>query len=134
LSYSCCASSKSDYDFALVCSIYFGVGGTMIAVRCKVCDTGTLIQQKKHRMSGPVVAIGYVLLIPSVLGILFSMLMFFTTASMSHAANDAGSGIAGGIAIFLGLAFFVGGLLGWLLVMKKKVLECSTCGAVINAS
>ena len=106
----------------------------MIAVRCKVCDAGTLTQQKKHRMSGPVVAIGYILLIPSVLGILFSVFMFFTTASMSHAANGAGSGIAGGIAIFLGLVFFVGGLLGWLLVMKKQVLECNTCGAVVNAS
>ena len=83
-------------------------------------------------MSGPVVAIGYILLIPSVLGILFSALLFFTTAS--HAANDAGSGIAGGIAIFMGLVSFVGGLLGWLLVMKKQVLECNTCKAVVNAS
>jgi hypothetical protein len=42
--------------------------------------------------------------------------------------------LGGGLAIVLGVAFFVAGLLGWLLVMKKRVLQCSVCGAVINAS
>jgi hypothetical protein len=42
--------------------------------------------------------------------------------------------IGSGLAIALGIAFFVSGLLGWLLVMKKRVLQCSMCGAVINAS
>jgi hypothetical protein len=37
-------------------------------------------------------------------------------------------------AISLGVAFFVGGLLGWLLVMRKRVLQCSVCGAVVSAS
>jgi hypothetical protein len=45
------------------------------------------------------------------------------------------AGIAGsGYAIGLGIACFVGGLLGWLLVMKKRVLQCSACGATVNAS
>jgi hypothetical protein len=42
--------------------------------------------------------------------------------------------LGGGFAIALGIAFFVSGLLGWLLVMRKRVLQCSACGAVINAS
>jgi hypothetical protein len=37
-------------------------------------------------------------------------------------------------AIALGVACFVGGLLGWLLVMRKRVLQCDLCGAVVNAS
>jgi len=37
-------------------------------------------------------------------------------------------------AITLGIASFVGGLLGWLLVMKKRVLRCSVCSATVNAS
>jgi hypothetical protein len=37
-------------------------------------------------------------------------------------------------AVVIGITSFVGGLLGWLLVMKKRVLKCSFCGAVINAS
>lgn len=110
----------------------------MVEVRCKVCDAGTLLRRKKFRMSGPVVAIGYILLIPSILGILFSAFMFFTAASLPHAngaaSADMATGIAGGVAIFFGIASFVGGLIGWLLVMKRQVLECNTCQAVVNAS
>ena len=46
----------------------------------------------------------------------------------------AGAVVAGGFAIFLAVAFFAGGLLGWLLVMKKKVLYCTNCSAVVPAS
>ncbi|MHB8539528.1 MAG: hypothetical protein ACYDCD_01095 [Candidatus Acidiferrales bacterium] len=42
--------------------------------------------------------------------------------------------IGSGFAIVLGIASFVSGLLGWLLVMKKLVLQCSVCGATVNAS
>jgi hypothetical protein len=104
-------------------------------VRCKVCDTGTLTQRKKYRMSGPVVAIGYIFLIPSILGILFSVFMWYTAMSIPLSTNGApASSLAGGVAIFFGIASFVGGLIGWLLVMKKKVLECDACNAVVSAS
>jgi hypothetical protein len=42
--------------------------------------------------------------------------------------------IGSGLAIFWAIASFVGGLLGWLLVMRKRVLQCDVCGAVVNAS
>ena len=35
---------------------------------CKVCDSGTLTLKTVFRMSGPAVAIGFILLIPSILG------------------------------------------------------------------
>jgi hypothetical protein len=35
---------------------------------CKICDRGTLTPRKIRRLSGPVVAIGYILLVPSILG------------------------------------------------------------------
>jgi hypothetical protein len=212
-------------------------------VRCKVCDRGVLVSKKVYRMSGPVVAIGYILLIPSILGIIVSVLMFAgvtanrsgsatnespqsfsegfdsgfrrscankfdeafqksagtpapalameaycecalstfketkseatttdkcgqqlqegsltppdlevqgvyskiiesndaeTTGQKTQSNGDTGINpfqvIGGGFAVFLGIAFFVGGLLGWLLVMKKRVLQCSVCGAIVNAS
>jgi hypothetical protein len=37
-------------------------------------------------------------------------------------------------AAVIGIASFVGGLLGWLLVMRKRVLRCSVCGATVSAS
>jgi len=46
-------------------------------VTCKVCDRGTLSSKTKFRMSGPVVAIGFILLVPSVLGMVFSAFVLF---------------------------------------------------------
>ena len=220
---------------------------------CKICERGTLIPKKIFRLSGPAVAIGYILLIPSVLGMIFCALMLagvfavsgqpdqvsdladrpaqsafdadFRRDCMNGAklqAPDAGlpsleeicecmlstykqthnlrtltnsggtittSGgycsqqfnegrlapvspdvaalytgenpqsspdaamttirtpdplaaykttviraLGGGFTLAMGIGFFVSGLLGWLLVMKKRVLKCDYCGAVVNAS
>jgi hypothetical protein len=145
-------------------------------------------------MSTPVVAIGFILLIPSALGMLFAILMLFLTGAASKAtsasnerqiraelvahgipdsiinkiASDTplshddvvsltyqqqtavreaessrlgqkvGDGVAtvvaGGFSTFVFVAAFIGGLLGWLLVMRKRVLQCARCGAVVPAS
>jgi hypothetical protein len=63
----------------------------------------------------------------------------FYSGETSHRTPD-GDGenlfrvLGSGFAVALGIASFVGGLLGWLLVMRKSVLQCNVCGAVINAS
>jgi hypothetical protein len=201
---------------------------------CKICDSGTLRLKEVHRLSGPAVAIGFILLIPSVLGMLScaAMLLVFNTSvgatlginanvsrhlhqnafdadfrrscaestrlrsqdegrfpsqqqieeycecalssykesgsvmetsesctrrvnegtldtpsrdvdalysgAASNAKQDATLAAVSvlGNAFFIGwgVAFFVSGLLGWLLVMKKRVLQCDVCGAVVNAS
>ena len=198
-------------------------------LRCKTCDSGTLSRKKVFRLSGPAVAIGYILLIPSVLGMMFcaiiliainlgvvprdsshpyqsafdasfrqscaqsarrsiqeygyyasqqlveqycecALTQFKVTNSMTLAAESCGERMVGGtldapsrdlnafysapalrenleaeglrllrgisstLVVGLGVSFFVGGLLGWLLVMKKRVLQCDLCGAVVNAS
>lgn len=162
-------------------------------LRCKTCDSGLLRPTKRYRMSSPVVAIGYIILVPSLLGILFSVLLLvsvghtgstlnadmrersatemrnvgvaepivqkvisseelttaeratLTTAQTeeigsaksimqgSQLGTGAGTVIGGGISIFFGIVSFVGGLLGWLLVMKKKVLQCTKCGVTVAA-
>jgi hypothetical protein len=83
-------------------------------------------------MSAPVVVIGYIFLIPSILGVLAGCLLLFLSAG----ASDSGSSmfIVGGFAVTVIVSAFVGGLLGWLLVMKKRVLECENCGAIVPAS
>jgi hypothetical protein len=164
------------------------------SIPCRVCDQGQLVHSKVHRLSGPAVTIGYILLIPSLLGVLLSL--FFLVASWvgaaaaatelspvtsealrttgvppelqqkleqghpvtesemtsltpvqrsaiesanrQRAASVAGSGCAAacgtglaGVGVVLSL---VGGLVGWLLVMKKRVLKCNRCGATVAAS
>ena len=102
------------------------------SIKCKICDYGTMVRKSTYRMSGPVVAIGYLLLIPSICGMIFCALAFLGFA------GDSGSGTGAVIGFVIlgaiGLSSFIGGLLGWLLVMKKRVLQCSSCGATVNAS
>lgn len=172
------------------------------ALICQTCGQGALVKRKKYRMSAPVVIIGYILLIPCVIGMLFDVVLgvvlLFTsglagtewpaavgketrtrleaqaipepiiqkvvaskpitaddlsaltpeqksvvdeaTRTLSAAKVGAGAAaiIGGGLSIFLvifgGIFCFVGGLLGWLLVMKKKILQCNQCSAVVAAS
>jgi len=103
---------------------------------CRTCGVGALRLEKRYRLSTPVVVIGYILLIPSVLGVLFFIVTMFMLANASNANANAASGatMATGLAFFFAVAFFVSGLLGWLLVMKKKVLVCTNCSAVVPAS
>jgi len=64
-----------------------------------------------------------------------------TKAQMDAWSNITGSDIgasaapavAGGMGFMLLVFSFCGGLLGWILTMKKRVLQCTNCGAVIAA-
>src|SRR5438093_6379685 len=57
---------------------------------CRTCGQGALIPRKTFRMSGPVVVIGFILLIPSVLGMLFGILMLFLTSAASTQSSISG--------------------------------------------
>lgn len=100
-------------------------------INCKICDRGALILKRKFRMSTPVVVIGFLLLVPSVSLILF-LAAVFVVAAITQAPRA--TALVGAFELLLGIGAFISGLLGWLLVMKKRVLQCSTCGAVVNAS
>lgn len=149
---------------------------------------------KKHRLSGPAVFIGYLLLIPSFIGMAVAIMVFFAMLAASPLTHEAyverhnetliemgispelskkiaegksindedvekltdeqkdamidvqaqqamesvGTGVAfaaWGLLLFLFAAFCLGaGLLGWILTMKKKVLQCSNCKAVVATS
>lgn len=61
-----------------------------------------------------------------------------STAESRLAGANTGAGaaaaIGAGFALFLTFCSFVGGLIGYLLTMKKKILQCTTCEAVVQAS
>lgn len=97
--------------------------------QCKTCDVGALKLKTRYRMSTPVVIIGYLILMPSVLFIIGCIV-----AMMNMPSNIEGSAMFNSAMMVCIITGFVSGLLGWLLVMKKKVLVCSHCSAVTPAS
>jgi UPF0716 family protein affecting phage T7 exclusion len=62
----------------------------------------------------------------------------YTNASMALSGGTIGTGagvaIGGGMGIGLMIFSFCSGLVGWLLTMKKKVLQCTSCSAIVAAS
>ena len=108
---------------------------------CKICDSGTLMPRKIRRLSGPAVAIGYILLIPSILGMVGCAILLVVSLLAGVAGAAHGSAFATAFAgtwsiamVSSGIGCFVFGLLGWLLIMKKHVLQCGYCGAVVDAA
>ena len=107
-------------------------------IKCIVCDEGILVKKEVYRMSIPVVIIGYLLLIPSmfctcffILGVGVSNLM----AAFSDPDLFLITLFTGGFTVlFIVIPIIVGSLLGWLLIMKKKILQCTCCEAIIPAS
>jgi hypothetical protein len=162
---------------------------------CKVCNRpGGITAGKLRKFSGPVVAIGYIFLIPSVIGMLIGLVALFGTCSAAGEGTDRaqksyesaiesiagltasqasqlkgavarpdvaqleregftedvaerakyawdartasqtgtgiGVGLVGGFSIFMIVGSFIGGLLGWLFTMRRKVLICGFCRGV----
>lgn len=162
--------------------------------KCPICQRSRLVLDSRYRMSGPVVAIGWLLLIPSMLGIVLGAFFLLTTfwavnnttsiakgvttnrlqaaeipdqiierftagegisseemnslteaqrlaledAKTERAGTSLGAGLGaavlGGFSVWIMIIAFVGGLLGWLLVMRKRVLACGFCSAIWPAS
>src|SRR5438105_697528 len=65
---------------------------TMDAIKCKTCDTGTLTRRAVYRMSSVVVFIGYIVLVPSILGMILGVATCFGVAGKGQ--NDAATGLA----------------------------------------
>lgn len=118
-----------------------------IMLDCKACDNiKSMVQTKIPRFNGVIRAIGTIFLIPSLLGIGISIIGLFSTCTVHHdvmlASGNSdpylatgaalGSAISGGLFLVMGVGAFVGGLLGWLLLLTRKVYRCTVCGHVID--
>jgi hypothetical protein len=111
-------------------------------ISCNFCGRGTMRKRKAYRMSPVVVIIGYIILIPSVVCMIIGAAVFaagLIGANLNHTQPEVPEttlalGLLGGSWICYTAGCLVSGLLGWLLVMKKTVLKCSYCGAVVAAS
>ncbi|MFQ5688635.1 MAG: hypothetical protein ACE5GV_18480 [Candidatus Scalindua sp.] len=112
---------------------------------CGACKTESSMKATKiPRFNIILRIIGFIIVIPSVLGVLFSIIILFTTGQatsevMSTAQSDAettgaaiGATMGFGISIFIGASFLVGGTIGYLLLMKRKVYKCLKCGYILD--
>ena len=103
-----------------------------------------MVATKVARFSAVIRAIGIILLIPSFLGFAIGGLFFISTiiatANVMPAAQSepeqAGAAIGFvigfGFSIFIGVISLVGGLLGWLLLLNRKVYKCVRCSSIIE--
>lgn len=57
-------------------------------IPCKICDRGELVRKRVYRMSAPVVVIGYILVTPSVIGVLFSGYMLWESIAQVIEERD----------------------------------------------
>jgi hypothetical protein len=88
--------------------------------------------------------IGFLIALPSVVGVLFAVIILFSTGAatseiMSATQSDAeaagvaiGATIGFGFSAFIAFSSLIGGLIGWLLLMKKKVFKCIKCGYIMD--
>jgi hypothetical protein len=105
-------------------------------IPCRLCGRGLLIRRSVYLFSTVVVVIGYMMLACVALVIA----IYFLVAAGSIVEMTKGgivapmAGLAFGWAIFAIIGTFMSGVVGWLLIMKKKILQCGECGAVTPAS
>ena len=111
-----------------------------IKLNCNACNSQrSMSATKVRRLSKIVVVIGWILTIPSILGLLLAILVFiggiyFTSSTIDNFGETIPiiDFIIYGSSLYIGVSSLVGGLIGYLLIMKKKVYKCSMCGFIID--
>lgn len=97
---------------------------------CGACKTQqSMSADSVPRFSGVVRVIGWILLMPSILGMAAALTMFLFTA---NDPGERGAGVAMGVFTMFGIMSLVSGLLGWILLMRKNVYKCGRCGFILD--
>lgn len=109
---------------------------------CKICGVGELERRTLYRTNGALFAIGWVLFVlPAGVGL---SLLLATAAQSARDAAEAGRAhstgeaaawlLWGGTLLGTAAAMLLWGVIGLLLAMRKRVLQCTTCGSVTPRS
>lgn len=109
-------------------------------LNCQACGGQHTMQPTQvSKMSPVVIVIGWLIAIPSILGVLFAVLLFaigLIGAGQADPGAEGAAGMAvflsGGTAACIGISSLISGLVGYLLIMKKKVWKCNQCGYHID--
>lgn len=99
-----------------------------VKLDCKNCNgKQSMYKAEIDRFSPVVVIIGWIIVTPSLLGIFVSTIMLFSGMN-----GDSFTGIRVTISLAFGVFSLLSGLLGYILIMKKKVYKCNICGSTID--
>jgi hypothetical protein len=111
---------------------------------CSACRTaGSMAASRVSRFSEIVRVIGFILVIPSVVGMVIAgfLLVGFIAGTAGSpvpqseaelAGRTIGSLVAVVVIAAIGVGSLVSGLLGWLLLLKRKVFKCGRCGFILD--
>jgi hypothetical protein len=106
----------------------------VIQIDCHACKLpGGMRPDEVPRFSGLVRLIGFILALPSALGMLLA-------AFVAISSQIGMFGLGGGdqalstfmAALFIFCTSLVFGVVGWILLMKKKVFKCRQCGFILD--
>lgn len=115
-----------------------------IALDCSGCKTEQSMKPTKiSRFNTILRLIGWIIVIPSILGVVvgFSTCVVTTQAmdavtataqTDAEAAKATLAGVGYGISGFIAAASLVGGVVGYLLLLKRKVFRCMRCGFILD--
>lgn len=97
---------------------------------CNACKTEKSMEPTKIPKFNLILRfIGYIILIPSMIGLFIACVILGTSVA---SADAAGLAFGFGFAAFIAVTSIVSGLIGWILIMDRKVFKCSVCGFVLD--
>lgn len=102
--------------------------GAGVRIDCQACKLeGGMMAAELNRFPPLLRFIGHILVLPSLVGVFFASLAFGASMSMGLESS-----ISMMMFVILVCASLVGGLIGWLLLLKKNVYRCGRCGYIID--
>jgi hypothetical protein len=101
---------------------------------CKVCSGGWLVKTRLDRYTPPVVMLGWLYILGSVLFLVGTAVSFAVSDHVGELRKDHDR-IHLGLQVLLSFVYPLPALtVGAFLVQTKRVLRCDTCGAVVPTS
>lgn len=111
-----------------------------IQLDCSACKSKASMEATKIPKFNTILRIiGFIIVIPSVLGIIMAILMFVISVigpleGLSKTQSNAEVGMVSifGFSLFFGCSSLVGGVIGWFLIAERKVYKCINCGFILD--
>jgi nitrate reductase gamma subunit len=113
-----------------------------IVLDCNACKSSRSMKPTKvSRFNTILRLIGYIIVVPSLLGVLGSFVTCFMTnqvvaealqSNVNNAGAAIGAGLTYGILFFIGVGWLVAGTIGYLLLLKRSVFRCVRCGFILD--